>query len=149
MVKKSFLNSIEFLIKKDMKKEEIPQDKSALEKYTRDMLYVKNSDGKYTTALSTGWEVKKVALDNAWEDINERVKEAALAVKNGEKSPILYFMELKLMDLQLLSAYTGFWQFTIKRHMKPSVFSGLSDDKLNKYAKVFDISINELKNFKG
>lgn len=132
-----------------MKKEEIPQDKSALNNYTRDMLYVKNSDGKYTTALSEGWVVKKEALDNAWEDINERVKEAALAVMNGEKSPVLYFMELKLMDLQILSAYTGFWKFNIKRHMKPGVFARLSDEKLNKYAKAFDISLEELKNFKG
>lgn len=132
-----------------MKKEEIPQDKSALEKYTRDMLYVKNADGKYTTALSTGWEVKKVALDNAWEDINERVKETALAVKNGEKSPVAYYMELKLMDLTLLSAYTGFWKFNIKRHMKPSVFAKLSDEKLLRYAKAFDITLQELKNFKG
>jgi len=132
-----------------MKKEEIPQDKSALEKYTRDMLYVKNADGKYTTALSTGWEVKKVALDNAWEDINERVKETALAVKNGERSPVAYYMELKLMDLTLLSAYTGFWKFNIKRHMKPSVFAKLSDEKLSRYAKAFDITLQELKNFKG
>ena len=48
-----------------MKKEEVPQDKSALEKVTRELMYVKNSDGKYTTDLSTGWDVKKEALDNA------------------------------------------------------------------------------------
>lgn len=132
-----------------MKKEEIPQDKSALEKYTRDMLYVKDSKGKYTTALSTGWEIKKVALDNAWDDINERVKMAAMAVKTGEKSPIFYFMELRLMDLPLLSDYTGFWKFTIKRHFKPSVFSKLSTSHLSKYAKVFAISVDELRNFKG
>ena len=81
-----------------MKKEDVPQDQSALVGITRDVCYVKNKDGKYTTDLSTGWSVKKAALDNAWEDINERVKETALAVKNGEKSPVAYFMELKLMD---------------------------------------------------
>ncbi|MBK7666843.1 MAG: hypothetical protein IPJ32_05500 [Sphingobacteriaceae bacterium] len=132
-----------------MKKEDLPQDKSALEKVTRELLYVKNSDGKYTTDLSTGWDVKKEALDNAWEDINERVKETALAVKNGEKSPVAYFMELKLMDMPVLSAYTGFWGFTIKRHMKPSVFKNLSEKKLSTYAKAFGITIDELKNFKG
>ncbi len=132
-----------------MKKEELPQDQSALAKCTREVLYVKNSDGKYTTDLSTGWEVKKEALDNAWDDINERIKEAALKVKNGEQSPILYFMELNLMDIHLLSDYTGFWKFNIKRHMKPSVFSKLSEKRLRDYAKVFDISIDDLKNFKG
>jgi hypothetical protein len=58
-------------------------------------------------------------------------------------------MEKKLMDLQLLSDYTGFWKFTIKRHMKPGVFKNLSEKKLSKYAKAFDISIDELKHFKG
>src|ERR1043166_3913743 len=122
-----------------MKKEEVPQDHSSLVGHTRDVCYVKDKDGKYTTDLSTGWNVKKDALDNAWDDINERVKEAALAVKNNEKSPVFYFMELKLMDLTLLSGYTGFWKFNIKRHFKPDVFKNLSEKKLSIYAKAFDI----------
>lgn len=132
-----------------MKKENLPQDKSALETLTRELCYVKNEDGKYTTGLSTGWEVKKNALDNAWEDVHERVKDASIAVKNGNKSPVFYFMELRLMDLQLLSSYTGFWKFNIKRHFKPEVFKKLNEKKLNIYAKAFDISVNELTNFKG
>ena len=132
-----------------MKKEELPQDESALKAMTRELLYVKDKDGKYTTGLSTGWEVKKDALDNAWDDIRERVETARLAVKNGEKSPICFFMELRLMDFPVLSGYTGFWTFTIKRHMKPSVFASLSDKKLAIYAKAFDITVEELKNFKG
>ena len=113
------------------------------------MCYVKDKDGKYTTDLSIGWQVKKQALDNAWEDIHERVKEVLEKVRRNEVSPIAYFMELKLMDIQLLSSYTGFWRWTIKRHFKPSVFNTLSDKKLMIYAKAFDISINDLKNFKG
>jgi len=132
-----------------MKKEDLPQDKSALEKVTRELCYVKNADGTYTTDLSTGWEVKKAALDNAWDDIKERVEEARIAVKNNKKSPIYYFMELRLMDLPVLSGYTGFWKITIKRHMKPNVFQALSYKKLAVYAKAFDISVEELKKFKG
>ena len=132
-----------------MKKEDLPQDASALVGVTREVCYVKGSDGKYTSDLSTGWDVKKQALDNAWDDIKERVAEAAAQVKNGEISPIFYFMELKLMDLTLLSGYTGFWQWTIKRHFKPSVFKSLSESRLQVYAKAFDISIDELKNFNG
>jgi hypothetical protein len=132
-----------------MRKEDLPQDESALKKVTRELCYVKNEDGKYTTDLSTGWEVKKEALDSAWDDIKERVEEARLAVKNGDKSPVYYFMELKIMDLTVLSGYTGFWKFNIKRHMKPAVFKNLSDDKLKTYASVFEISVDELKHFKG
>ena len=131
-----------------MKKEDLPQDESALTNITRELMYVKDKEGKYTTDLSTGWEVKKSALDNAWDDIKERAEDARLAVQNGEKSPIFYFMELKIMDLTILTGYTGFWRFTIKRHMKPNVFKSLSDEKLNIYAKAFEISLEELKNFK-
>lgn len=129
-----------------MKKSEVPQDPSALSGVTRDVCYVKDENGKYTTDLSQGWEVKKAALDNAWNDINERVNEAFEKVKKGEVSPIYYFMEKNLMDLPVLAGYTGFWKWTIKRHMKPSVYAKLNDEKLKRYAIAFNISLEELKN---
>ncbi len=132
-----------------MKKEDLPQEPGALSRLTRELCYVKNEDGKYETALSKGWDIKKEALDSAWENINDQVEQARLAVVNGEKSPIYYFMELRLMDFAVLSGYTGFFTFFIKRHLKPSVFKGLSEQKLKKYASAFDISVDELKNFKG
>ena len=132
-----------------MKKEDLPQEPGALSRLTRELCYVKNEEGKYETALSQGWDIKKEALDSAWDNVNNRVEEARKAVANGEKSPVYYFMELRLMDLTVLSGYTGFFTFFIKRHLKPSVFKGLSDKKLEKYARAFDITIDELKNFKG
>lgn len=132
-----------------MKKEDLPQDPGALAKFTREVCYVKNDDGKYETALSKGWDIKKQALDSAWEEVNERVADARKAVANGEKSPVYYFMELRLMDLAVLSGYTGIFPFFIKRHFKPSVFKDLSERKLEKYARAFDITVSELKNFKG
>lgn len=132
-----------------MKKEDLPQEPGALFRLTRELCYVKNEDGKYETALSRGWDVKKDALDSAWDEVNERVEEARKAVERGEKSPVYYFMELRLMDLPVLSGYTGFFSFFVKRHFKPSVFKDLSEKKLEKYAKAFDITVDELKNFKG
>lgn len=131
-----------------MKKEELPQDNSPLGNITRELCYVKDKDGKYTTDLSLGWDVKKAALENAWDDIHEQMEEAKQAVANGERSPIYYFMIKNLMDIPVLSGYTGFWGFTIKRHLKPGVFKRLSDKKLARYATAFEMSIDELKNFK-
>ena len=130
-----------------MKKEELPQDKSALDNFTREVCYVKNKDGKYETGLSEGWEVKSVALDNAWEEIDRRTEEAKQKVLKGEASPVLYFLELKLMDLPVLAGYTGFMRWQIKRHIKPSVFKKLSAKKLQKYADVFEVSLEDFKNF--
>jgi len=129
-----------------LKKSEIPQDKSLLEGFTREVDYAVDESGKYTSGLSTGWEVKTSALDLAWDDIHKRVTEAKEKVLGGVASPVLFFMELKLMDPSILSAYTGFWQWQVKRHMKASVFKKLPDRKLQKYADLFEIKLDELKN---
>lgn len=128
-----------------MKKEEIPQDDGALNKLTKEVVYAVDSSGKYSTELSTGWEVKTKALDLAWEDIEKRIEAARQKVLNKEASPILYFLELRLMDLGILASYTGFWKWTIKKHMKPAVFDKLPQQKLQQYADAFNVSVEELK----
>ncbi len=128
-----------------MKKENIPQDRSALSILTKELSYATDEQGNYVTALSKGWEVKAEALDIAWEDIKHRIADARAKVERNEASPILFFMELRLMDIGIIAGYTGFWGWQIRRHMKPSVFAKLSDKKLQKYADTFNVSITELK----
>lgn len=128
-----------------MKKEDIPQDDGALNKLTKEVVYAVDSSGNYTTELSTGWDVKTKALDVAWNDIEQRIAAAKQKVLNNEASPLLYFMELRLMEIGIVAAYTGFWKWTIKKHLKPAVFNKLPVEKLNKYAEAFNITIEELK----
>lgn len=130
-----------------MKKNEVPQDKTFLRDISREVCYVKNEEGKYDVALSTGWKVKHEALIEAWEDIRQRVEEARTLVLKGEKSPVFFFMEYRLMDMSLLASYTGFWRWKVKRHMNPKHFRKLSKRKLEVYANVFDIEIEDLTNF--
>jgi hypothetical protein len=128
-----------------MKKEDIPQDGGALSKLTKEVVYAVDNTGNYTTALSSGWEVKATALDVAWKDIEERIANARRKVLNNEASPLLYFMELRLMDIGIVSAYTGLWKWTVKQHLKPTAFKKLSENKLKKYAGAFNITVEELK----
>jgi hypothetical protein len=128
-----------------MKKQDIPQDLGALGKITNEVCYVVDDSGKYTTGLSNGWEIKTEALDAAWEDIRERVTAARQKVLDKEASPLLFFMELRLMDLPILAGYTGFWKWQIKKHLKPKGFEKLSDKKLQQYASAFDVSVEQLK----
>jgi hypothetical protein len=128
-----------------MKKEDVPQDDSALGKVTKEVCYATDSTGKYLAELSTGWDIKANALDKAWQDIDGRIAAAKQKVLNGEASPLLFFMEYRLMDMKLLADYTGFWQWTIKKHLKPEVFKNLPQDKLQKYAEAFNVSIVDLK----
>lgn len=128
-----------------MQKKEVPQDPSKLENFTREVCYALDDNGNYITTLSTGWEVKSTALGVAWDEIKERVEKARMEVLDGKASPVLFFMELRLMDIGIVSAYTGFWKWTIRRHMRPDVFARLSETRLLKYAEAFDVTLDELK----
>ncbi len=128
-----------------MKKEEIPQDLSSLGKITKEVCYAVDGSGKYVTELSRGWEVKINALDVAWNDIEGRKTAAKEKVRRNEASPLLFFMERALMDIPILAGYTGFWKWQIKRHLRPEVFDKLSDKKLQRYADVFNVGIENLK----
>jgi len=129
-----------------MKKEDVPQDLSALGKITKEVCYATDSQGKYVAELSKGWDVKITALDAAWQDIDVRIAEARKKVLNNEASPILFFMEHALMDVNLLAQYTGFWKWQVKRHLKPEVFKVLPQKKIQRYAEVFNVSVDQLKN---
>lgn len=132
-----------------MKENEVPQDKGNLSKSNmKELVYATDEKGNYTTALSTGWEPKTIALSNSIDEINERIATAKEQVKNGEVSPIVYFMESSKMDIAVLSSYVGMWQWRVKRHFKPAVFAKLNDTMLQKYAETFNISVAELRNFK-
>ena len=128
-----------------MKKEEIPQDLGALGKITGEICYAVDESGKYTTVLSNGWEVKSSALDVAWKDVEQRIEAARQKVNNKEASPLLFFMELRVMDILIVSAYTGFWKWQVKKHMKYDRFQNLSEAKLKKYAELFEVSVADLK----
>lgn len=114
----------------------------------KELVYATDENGNYTTALSSGWEPKTIALSNSIEEISERIAIAKAQVENNEMSPIFYYMEFCRMDIGVLSSYVGMWQWRVKRHFKPKVFAGLSDAVLKKYAESFNITVEELKNFK-
>jgi len=132
-----------------LKKEEIPQDRSNLETAKfKELCYAVDDEGQYVTAQSTGWDPKTIALDNAIKDIYERVEIARQKVIANQTSPIEYYMELHKMDLSILSSYVGMWKWRVKRHFKPSIFNKLKNRTLEKYAEVFEISVNELQQIK-
>jgi hypothetical protein len=129
-----------------MKKEDVPQDLSSLGKITKEVCYVTDNSGKYITELSRGWDIKITALNATWEDIEGRIAAAREKVSDNKASPLLFFMEQGLMNIGILASYTGFWKWQIKRHLKPAVFKNLSDKKLWRYAEVFNVSVDHLKN---
>lgn len=129
-----------------MKKDDVPQDESYLSKANvSEITYAVDNDGKYTRVSSSGWETKTIALNESLQVLEERLQTTREKIKNGECSPIAYYMELHKMDLAILADYVGFWKWRVKRHLKSSHFKKLSLRTLQKYANVFEIEVNELK----
>lgn len=132
-----------------MKKKEVPQDNEGLhEDKFRDLCYATDEDGKYVAVLSTGWTPKNAAMKQAWEEINAKVEKTRNLVLQGEKSILAYHMEKNIMEVKLLSQYTGIPRRKIRKHMKPEVFSKLNTEILQRYAEALNISVEELTDIK-
>jgi hypothetical protein len=121
-----------------MKIDEVPQDDANLfEGKTHDVSYALDENGKYTTVKSVGWDPKNTAMLQAWDYEKAKIDKAREEVKQGKKSPLYYHMRKNLMDLKILSLYSGFSKFRIKRHFKPAVFKKLSEKKIARYLEAF------------
>lgn len=130
-----------------MKKKEVPQDdEGLLEGKFREPCYAVDEEGNYIAVPSTGWAPKNAALKQAWEEINMKAREAAKDILEGRSSILAWHMEKKIMDLKLLSQYTGISRRKIRKHMKPEIFNKLDTDTLQKYAEAFNITLEELTN---
>ncbi len=132
-----------------MKANEVPQDDENLfeGKFTL-LQYAIDDKGSYTQVGSKGWEPENIALKQAWEEINNKTETAKQRVIRGEASPLVYFMEKNMMDLGLLAAEMNKWSWQVKRHLKPSIFDSLGQKTKEKYAKLFNVSVDELLNIK-
>jgi len=126
-----------------MDKKEVPQDKGVLDHW-HNIQYAVGENGKYTLVPSSGWEPVNIANYQAWGIIEEGLSQVIEKVSAGELSPLAYHMEKGLMDIALLAKYARLSRWRVKRHLRPDVFCRLPLNLLEKYAKVFNISVEEL-----
>jgi Zn-dependent M32 family carboxypeptidase len=129
-----------------MKSKDVPQDDAnMMQGKWKDPIYTIDEKGNYTTSYSLGWDVKNTVMQQAWDNINEKVEEIRKRVIDGELSPIAYYMEKNIMDVGLLSKYMGLWKWTVKKHLKQKHFIKLPESTLSKYADIFNMTTDQLK----
>ncbi len=129
-----------------MKKKDVPQDDENLfEGKFKVVKYAVDDDGNYGTVGSVGWEPENTVLNQAWDEINKKVEETKKKIEAGELSPLAYHMEKNIMDVGMLSQYMDISKRKVAKHLEPSGFDSLDVKTLEKYAEVFDISVDELK----
>jgi hypothetical protein len=128
-----------------MKFDEVPQDEAYLEEgKIRDLCYVVDKDGHYTSVLSKGWTPKNEAIKLAWNEIYEHAEETRRSVLDGKLSPIALYMELNIMDLPILANYMDLPKWKVRRHLKMRIFKKLNTEMLSKYAEALNITVMEL-----
>ncbi len=128
-----------------MKIDEVPQDGAYLiEGKIRDLCYAVDEKGHYTKALSKGWTPKNEAIKLAWDMVYEKAELIRQKVLSGILSPIAFYMELNIMDVNILSSYTGFTKRKVRKHLKMKGFNKLSREQICLYAEALNISADEL-----
>ena len=127
-----------------MREDNVPQDNSPTYDGHKKLLYATDKEGHYTGVQSSGWEVESFATSMAIEDLQELAAQAKAAVKAGTLSPLAYHMYQQRLDLPNLAQVSGFFQWQVKRHMKPEIFNRLSQRKLAKYCDVLALTPQQL-----
>ncbi|MBO7433123.1 MAG: helix-turn-helix domain-containing protein [Salinivirgaceae bacterium] len=128
-----------------MKVEDVPQDLKYTDGYiVRDIAYAVDSDGHYTSVVSDGWNVKSEALDLTMDEIREKCDEIKQRIEAGTASSLEYYAAKNIMDISLLSRYTGIPKWKIRRHFKQKFFSRLDNETLAKYADALRITVDTL-----
>lgn len=131
-----------------MKKKEVPQDEGLMEGRFEDVCYALDENGNYVAVLSKGWSPKNEAMLQAWDLIREKVDKIRQDVLSGKISPIAYYMEKNIMDIKLLADYVELPKRKVRKHLNPEKFAQLEDEILQRYAETFEISLEELKNYR-
>jgi len=128
-----------------MKKEHTPQQPHEMYEGGSKVVYTINADGKYELSSTTGWEPETIVLSQALEEIDRLSQQALLKVQQGLSSPLEYHMYAQRMDLQMLAAAVGKFQWQVKRHFKPSNFVKLSQKQVATYSEVLGITDTQLR----
>ncbi|MEA3455723.1 MAG: hypothetical protein U9R26_04390 [Campylobacterota bacterium] len=128
-----------------MKIDHVPQDDIVTYDGMEKVIYATDEDGHYGVVASTGWSIEEEVTRQALLELTRLADEAYQEVISGKASPLYYYMYAKRMDLQLLSQATGLFQWRIKRHFKPGIFSRLDDAFLERYSDVLGLTVEALK----
>ena len=110
-------------------------------------IYKVDDQGKYKTTFERYDDhlVMTVPFSDAYQEKAEEVRQRVL---RNESSPIEYFMYKRLLDPKALAQAMDMAVWRLKRHFKPNVFRKLDQNKLQEYANIFNVHVDDLINFR-
>ena len=126
-----------------MRAEEVPQDPSFYRGEKR-VCYALDPEKRYVAAESSGWEVERVATEQALLALEAEVESVRQRVLRGELAPLAYHLAARQMTPKLCAQHLGIATWRVKRHLKSRIFAHLAPHLLARYADCLDRTADEL-----
>ncbi|MBL0730712.1 hypothetical protein [Piscinibacter sp. HJYY11] len=123
----------------------VPQEGNATLGGHRKAVYARDASGRIVIAPSKGWEAEEIVTSNAVDTLQALAEAARQRVQAGAASPLEYWMCARRMDVPLLSQTSGYWQWRVKRHLRPDIFATLTDKHLQRYADALGLTVTEIR----
>lgn len=122
----------------------VPQEGNATLGGRCKLMYARDAEGRSVTVGSRGWEAEEIVTSHAVEVLASQAEHARGRVLAGQASPLEYWMYARRMDVALLSQTSGFWQWRVRRHLRPRHFASLSRRQLMRYADALGLPVTTL-----
>ncbi len=127
-----------------MKEGDVPQDRGRTLDGKRKALYAVDERGAYRIVRSAGWDAEEIVLNQAIAECDTHTAGAYDRARRGLTSPLEYHMCARRMDVLILAQSTGFFQWQVRRHLRPEIFGSLSAAKLARYADALGLTVEQL-----
>lgn len=108
------------------------------------ILYAEKDDESYAPVLCGSYAVAN-HLDEFF-GMKERLEQSLRQqLKEGKISPVYFYMLMYDMGPGDLARRMGISQRKLRKHFRPEIFNKLDESRLAKYAVIFGISVEQLK----
>lgn len=104
------------------------------------VLYVEKKNGSYGP-VRTGSYISKNYIDDFWDKRRKLEREYLGRVRNGEISPIAYYMILEELTPSELAARVRLSTRKVKKHLQSRYFGTATLEQLQRYCEVFNVPL--------
>ncbi len=108
------------------------------------ILYSEKEDESYGATV-TGSYAAKHYLDDFYQKQQNLGRELRADLEKGKISPVYYYMLMQDIGPGDLAKRVGISRRKLKKHFTPEGFEKLNENMLQKYAVVFGVTVEELK----
>jgi hypothetical protein len=128
-----------------MDNQDYPSDES-ITNGVKTVSYSVNNEGEYALVSGPGWQPMNVVNRQAWLEIEKSIVASKEKIGSGRVSCLHYYMTANQMDIGLLARYTNQSRLQVRLHLIPLFYKRLRPKNLLKYANLFQVSPDDLKN---